>query len=60
MDNSELSDDKLKFVMKCSEYWSTSYCKECDNSGVCLSCYSDTSITSNIYLLNNKCQSECG
>ncbi|CAD8069844.1 unnamed protein product [Paramecium sonneborni] len=60
MDKSELSDEKLKFVMKCSEYWSTSYCKECDKSGACLSCYSDTSITSNINLLNNKCQSKCG
>ncbi|CAD8145258.1 unnamed protein product [Paramecium octaurelia] len=55
------SSDRSKLIFKllCTPTPSA-FCKECDSSGNCLSCYSDTSITQNIYFLNKKCLSTCG
>ncbi|CAD8058133.1 unnamed protein product [Paramecium primaurelia] len=59
IDQSKISDSLLQFKLNCIPT-SSLFCKECDNLSNCLSCYTDISITTNIYLLNSKCISACG
>ncbi|CAK77936.1 unnamed protein product (macronuclear) [Paramecium tetraurelia] len=59
IDKSSSSDSLLQFKLNCPATPSV-FCKECDNSDNCLSCYTDVSITTNIYLLDQKCISTCG
>ncbi|CAD8068036.1 unnamed protein product [Paramecium primaurelia] len=60
IDESQSSEGpNLSFQLKCIPN-SSQFCKECDVSNNCQSCYTDTSITQNIYLLDNKCLSTCG
>ncbi|CAD8158195.1 unnamed protein product [Paramecium octaurelia] len=59
IDESSSSDSLLQFKLNCPATPSL-FCKECDISNNCLSCYTDVSITPNIYLFEKKCVSTCG